>query len=92
MSVVTSKAIYRHGKEQDFTEDEYFALSDEMWAAKNSGDMETYERLSAKLPANPDVAKAFKNVLGKEILLSLGLDLTEANMRYGEGWLDEPIK
>ncbi len=60
MSVIASETIYRHGKDRNFTEKEYFALSDEMWAAERSGDEETYERLSAMLPANPDVAKAFK--------------------------------
>ncbi len=90
MSATASQTIYRHGKDRNFTEEEYFALSDEMCAAEERGDVETYERLSALLPANPDVAKAFKEVYGKEYLLAMGLDLTEANLQFGEGWLDAP--
>ncbi len=90
MSAIASDAIYRHGKDRNFTKQEYFALNSEMWAAKEKGDMETYERLSDLLPVNPDVAKAFKEVYGKEYLLDTGLDLTEANLRFGEGWLDAP--
>ena len=88
MSVGTIDDIFIHGKERDFTEDEYFALSDEMWAADERGDIETYNRIDSILPANPAVAKIFKDVYGKEYLVSLGLDLTEANMCYGEGWLE----
>ena len=90
MSAITTEAIYMHGKERNFTAEEYFALSDEMWAAKRRGDMETFRRIEDMLPAEPKVAKAFKEVYGKEYLLALGFDLTEANYRYGEGWLDEP--
>lgn len=90
MSTDTERVIYRHGKDRDFTKEEFFALSDEMWEAKRRGDMETYDRIDEILPANPKIAKIFKEVYGKEYLLAMGLDLTEANMRYGEGWLDEP--
>ncbi len=90
MSAIASQTIYMHGRERNFTEEEYFALGGEMWEAKERGDMETYERLSDLLPVNPDVAKAFKDVYGKEYLLAMGLDLTEANLRFGEGWLDAP--
>lgn len=90
MSVSAAQKIYMHGKDRDFTEEEYDALSDEMWAAREKGDMETYRRLGCMLPAHPDAAKIFKEVYGKEYVLALGLDLTEANLRFGEGWLDEP--
>lgn len=90
MSAIQERVIFRHGKDRDFTEEEYFALDGEMWAAKKRGDMDTYWHLAEILPANPDVAKAFKEVYGKEYVLSLGLDLTEANLRFGEDWLDAP--
>lgn len=92
MSVSTAKEIYMHSKDRGFTEEEYDALSDEMMEAREKGDMEEYERLGKMLPTNPDVAMIFKEVYGKEHLLALGLDLTEANLRFGEGWLDEPNK
>ncbi len=90
MSAIEEPVIFRHGKDRNFTKEEYFALDDEMWAAKRRGDEETYERIARILPANPDVVKAFKEVYGKEYILSMGLDLTEANLRFGEGWLDAP--
>ncbi len=90
MSATASQEIYRHGKDRNFTEEEYHSLYQEMWTAKERGDMETYERLSDLLPVNPDVAKAFKEVYGKEYLLAMGLDLTEASFKFGEGWLDAP--
>lgn len=90
MSVNVANEIYIHGKDRNFTEEEYRALSNEMWAADESGDVETYNRIDRILPADPEMARIFKEVYGKEYLLSLGLDLTEANLCYGEGWLDEP--
>lgn len=90
MSAALEQAVYMHGKERNFTKEEYYALSDEIWAAEKRGDAETCERLFDTLPTNPDVAKAFKEVFGKEYVLSLGLDLTEANLRFGEDWLDAP--
>lgn len=90
MSVSAPSSIYRHGKNRDFTKEEYFALSDEMFEAIQKRDNEAIRRIGCMLPANPFVAKVFKEVYGKEHLLKLGVDLTEANLCYGEGWLDEP--
>ncbi len=90
MSAIEEPAVFRHGKDRNFTKEEYFALDAEMWEAGERGDRETYDRIAGILPANPDVAKAFKEVYGKEYLLSLGFDLTEANLQFGEGWLDAP--
>lgn len=90
MSAIAENAVYMHGRKRNFTEEEYFALDDEMWEAEKRGDRETCQRIANILPANPDVAKAFKEVYGKDYVISLGLDLTEANLRFGEGWLDAP--
>jgi hypothetical protein len=90
MTAVATKEIFRHGRDRNFTKDEYFALSDELFEAIENEDRETCERLSAILPANPEVIRIFKNVYGKDYILALGFDLTEANLLYGEGWLDEP--
>ncbi len=90
MTAEKERVIFRHGRDRDFTEDEYFALLDEGERAKDRGDMKEYERIRALMPANPEVMKAFKEVYGKEFVLSCGLDLTEANLKFGKGWLDEP--
>ncbi len=89
MSAIATDTIYRHGKDRNFTKEEYLSLSEELFEAIQKGDNETGKRLNAILPVNPEVAKIFKDVYGKEYLLALGVDLTEANLRYGEGWLDE---
>ncbi len=90
MTATATKEIFRHGRERNFTKEEFFALSDEMFAARDRGDMDTYERLGRLLPINPEVAKIFKDVYGKDFLLDAGVDLTEADLLYGEGWIDEP--
>jgi hypothetical protein len=57
-------------------------------AAIRRGDDAEFERLCGIIPADPDIAMAFKEVYGKEYLLELGLDLTEADLKFGDGWLD----
>lgn len=90
MTATATKEVYRRGKDRDFTLKEVVALCDEMSEAMERNDRKTLKRLSAMFPVDPGIAKIFKEVYGKEFLLDLGYDLTEANMLYGEGWLDEP--
>ncbi len=90
MTAEKERVIFRHGRDRDFTREEFIALCDARDAARARGDIGEYERIRLILPANPDVVKAFCDVYGKEFVLSSGLDLTEANLRFGEGWLDEP--
>jgi hypothetical protein len=90
VSAATGKAIFRHGRDHDFTEEEFFALQDKAMDAYDRGDIKEFLRITDILPANPNVAKAFKEVYGKEVILSSGRDLTEANLKWGEGWLNEP--
>lgn len=90
MSSTTERIIYSRGRERDFTKEEYFSLLKEQGAAFDRGDMAEFDRISDMLPIAPVVAKAIKDVYGKEYLLNLDLDLTDADYEFGEGWLDAP--
>jgi hypothetical protein len=46
-------------------------------------------RLSRLFPLAPHLAKAVKDMYGKDYLLSLGYDLSEADAEYGAGWIDQ---
>ncbi|MDR1519513.1 MAG: hypothetical protein LBU23_05135 [Planctomycetota bacterium] len=84
-----AREVYLHGKDRTFTRDEIDELDRLKDAAKERGDEEEYLRLAKIIPLDPDVAMADKEVYGKEHLLSMGFDLTEADLKWGEGWLDE---
>jgi hypothetical protein len=90
MTVAEAEPVYRYSKDRKFTREEYWALADELSEAIRNKDKETVKRLNSIMPARAEIVKIFKDVYGKEYVLALGIDLTEANMRYGEGWLDEP--
>ncbi len=90
MTATVAREIYRRGRDRDFTLKEVVALCDEISEAMRNGDEETADRLFFMFPMDPGIAKIFKEVYGKKFLLEAGGDLTEANLVYGEGWLDEP--
>lgn len=75
-----------------WTDDEHMSHIDEMLAAFKRGDTMEGIRIGQIMPFNPIMAMAIKNVYGKEYLLDMGLNLTRANEKWGEGWLDEPYK
>jgi hypothetical protein len=56
--------------------------------ATGRGDEKEAARLSRMLPLAPHLAKAVKDMYGKDYLLSLGYDLSEADAEYGAGWID----
>lgn len=87
---VEEKKIFLHGRNRDFTGEEFDELSDMMGEALMRGDKEEVRRIGRIIPANPITAMAFKQVYGKEWLINTGADLTEATLYWGEGWLDEP--
>ena len=76
------------GKDRDFTSEEYFELGDRLQAADERGDEEEFVRLAKMYPVSPTAARAFAKVYGKDFVEYCGFDLTEANIKYGEGWLD----
>ena len=81
--------IFLHGKDRTYSFDEYQEITDRALAADDRGDENEYHRLILSMPLHPIVAKGIKIRHGKEYLLEIGADLTEANLVYGEGWLDE---
>ncbi len=80
--------IFLHGKEHDYTYDEYCKIVDLAIAADDRGDVDEYNRIALSLPLHPVIAKKMKLFKGKDYLLEIGADLTEANLVFGEGWLD----
>ncbi len=83
------RVVYARGRDRDFTEEEYEQLSDKIDAAEERGDFEEFDRLMKILPIEPRVLKAFAVGYGKDFIIESGYDLTEANLEFGEGWLDE---
>ncbi len=92
MTVKTApeREIYIHGRTRNFTMDEYSVALKAAIDAHERGDEEEYDRLTRNLPIVPGIAKAWKIGFGKQYLLEMDVDLTEANLVYGKGWLDEP--
>ncbi len=80
--------VYMHTRNGGVTREEYYDLNDQLRAAEARGDNEEYDRILRLIPIVPHVAKAAKEVFGRDFIISSGFDITEANMKYGEGWLD----
>lgn len=89
-TVLLDNDILLHGKSKNFTKAEVMRIQQEASSAFQRGDMDEYVRISKTLPIDAKVAKAFKQTYGKDFILNSGYDLTEANLEWGEGWLDEP--
>lgn len=81
--------VYMHGRDRNFTEEEYEQINKEFDVAEKRGDETEMFRIFSQIPMSPKVVRAFAKVLGKELLFEINADLTEANREFGEGWLDE---
>jgi hypothetical protein len=88
-AVQAERRVFMHGAERDFTAKEIGELIGQASEAYSKKDWDEFDRLAKTIPFEPIVAKAIKNVYGKAELLSGDYDLTEANLVFGEGWLDE---
>lgn len=80
--------VFLHGKDRNYSYDEYCEITDKAFAAHKRGDIEEYNRIILSIPLSPFIAKKLKRVHGKQYLFEIGADLTEANLEFGEGWLD----
>jgi hypothetical protein len=56
--------------------------------ANAMGDREEEHRLLCLIPLAPHLAKAAKEMYGKEFLIEEGYDLSDADMEFGDGWLE----
>ena len=81
--------IVLHGKNRNWTLREYIDAKCKWREADERGDEEEAMRILLEIPADPDFVMAQKKLFGKEAVLEMGWDLTEANLKFGEGWLDE---
>jgi hypothetical protein len=81
--------VFLHGKDRNFTRKEIDDLHEKMAEAEKRGDDAEFMRLAKIIPLDPNVAMANLEVYGKEHLLSMGFDLTEADLKWGEGWMDK---
>lgn len=89
MSATLERKVVGYTRDRDFTMKELDALVAEFNAAEERNDEKEADRLIRMLPMDADVMMAFASVCGKEFMIECGFDMTEANMKYGEGWLDE---
>ncbi len=80
--------VFLHGKDRNYTYDEYCEIVDLAMAADDRGDIDEYNRITLSLPLHPVIARKMKLFKGKDYLVEIGADLTEANLVFGEGWLD----
>lgn len=71
-----------------YTHEETMAILRQLIAADDRGDEEEYDRLTHLFPMPAYLAKAILDIHGKEHLLNMGYDLSEAEARYGKNWLD----
>lgn len=84
-----NESTLTHARDRTYTEAEIESLTDQMNEAYIKGDKEEFVRIARIIPLSPIWATAIKEVYGKDYLLGLGFDLTEATFQLGEGWLDE---
>jgi hypothetical protein len=71
-----------------WTKEEELKILMDSIAAHERGDFAEETRLSRLLPLAPHLAKVAKELYGKQILIDNGYDLSLANEKFGEGWLD----
>ena len=91
MTAVAEKerVVFRRGRDRDFTKEEYDELNAQLHAAEEREDWEEFDRLIKIVPLPPRILKAFAVGYGRDFIIETGYDLTEANLEFGEGWLDE---
>jgi hypothetical protein len=71
-----------------YTMEEEAKILQDAYAASERGDEAEHLRLLKLLPLAPHLAKVAKKIWGKDFLINTGADLSLANEKFGEGWLD----
>lgn len=70
------------------TNSEVSEILRESHVARERGDINEWMRLSQKLPLDPDLAQAAKELFGAEVFKTLGFNLSAVEEKYGPAWLD----
>jgi hypothetical protein len=70
-----------------FTPEQELEIIEQSTAAAARGDEEEAMRITQQMPLVPWLAKALKEIFGKEYLE--GWDLSEAEAVYGKDWLNQ---
>lgn len=92
LTTLEEKGKTVHDANQILTTEKITRLTDEMLAAFKRGDAEEGVRIGKIIPLHPIMAMAVKNIYGKDFLMEMDLNLTRANKKWGEGWINEPYK
>lgn len=71
------------------TWEEKEVILDAIYAANRAGNEDEAQRLMIELPLAPGMAQIAKELYGKEYLIENGYNLSEANMEFGDDWLNE---
>ncbi len=71
------------------TGEEISEIIDKSLVATKAGNDEEAMRIARQLPISPWLAKAGKEVFGKDFLTNNGYDLSEAEAEYGKDWLNQ---
>jgi hypothetical protein len=74
---------------QTMSLDEKLAISNKAIALKNSGDLDGYNRLMKTVPMPPYLAKVAKEKIGVDFLINGGWNLSEAEAKFGQDWLNK---
>lgn len=83
---------YSKANEWSMTKEESNAILDAATDCMERGDIEGYDRIIRKLPLVPNIALMKLDDMGKEKLLASGYNLKDADIVYGEGWMDRMRK
>jgi len=74
---------------QTMTLDEKLATINQAFALKEAGDGEAYNRMMKTVPVPPYIAKVIKEKVGSDFLVKEGWNLSEAEAKFGSGWLNK---
>ncbi len=67
--------------------EERIAIYDKIHELEEKGDFQQAKELSKTIPINPDMAKTAAEFFGSEMLIASGINLTDAEAKYGKDWL-----
>ncbi|GHS90630.1 hypothetical protein FACS1894139_04400 [Planctomycetales bacterium] len=81
--------VYPRSKIGEIRRDFFRKCQDAAYAALERGDTKAFDELTAPIPEPAGCAYVYAKMFGKDALLATGADLTLADEKYGEGWLEQ---